>query len=165
MQSVGDQTIFIQASVTTVEEHLIVGSILACIVVFLFLWNVRMTIIAALAIPTSIVGTFAAMWALGYTLDTITMLALTLMIGIVIDDAIVVLENISRFIKEKGMEPMRAASEGTREVSLAVLATSFSLLAVFLPVGFMGGIVGKFMSSFGLTAASAIAISLFVSFH
>lgn len=164
MQAVGDQTIFIQASVTTVEEHLIVGSILACIVVFLFLWNVRMTIIAALAIPTSIVGTFAAMWALGYTLDTITMLALTLMIGIVIDDAIVVLENISRFITEKGMEPMRAASEGTREVSLAVLATSFSLLAVFLPVGFMGGIVGKFMSSFGLTAAAAIAISLFVSF-
>jgi len=164
MQAVGDQTIFIQASVTTVEEHLIVGSILACIVVFLFLWNVRMTIIAALAIPTSIVGTFAAMWALGYTLDTITMLALTLMIGIVIDDAIVVLENISRFITEKGMEPMRAASEGTREVSLAVLATSFSLLAVFLPVGFMGGIVGKFMGSFGLTAASAIAISLFVSF-
>ncbi|MDQ3710859.1 MAG: efflux RND transporter permease subunit [Acidobacteriota bacterium] len=164
MQAVGDQTIFIQASVTTVEEHLIVGSILACIVVFLFLWNVRMTIIAALAIPTSIVGTFAAMWALGYTLDTITMLALTLMIGIVIDDAIVVLENIHRFIVEKGMEPMQAASEGTREVSLAVMATSFSLLAVFLPVGFMGGIVGKFMGSFGLTAAAAIAISLFVSF-
>ena len=164
IEAVGDQTIFIQASVNTVEEHLIVGSILACVVVFLFLWNVRMTIIAALAIPTSIIGTFALMWALGYTLNTITMLALTLMIGIVIDDAIVVLENISRFITEKGMEPMRAASEGTREVSLAVLATSFSLLAVFLPVGFMGGIVGKFMGSFGLTAASAIAISLFVSF-
>ena len=164
IETVGDQTIFIQASVNTVEEHLVIGSILACIVVFLFLWNIRMTIIAALAIPTSIVGTFALMWALGYSLNTITMLALTLMIGIVIDDAIVVLENIHRYITEKGMEPMQAASEGTREVSLAVLATSFSLLAVFLPVGFMGGIVGKFMGSFGLTAASAIAISLFVSF-
>ena len=164
MEAVGDQTIFIQASVNTVEEHLVIGSILACLVVFLFLWNIRMTIIAALAIPTSIVGTFAVMWALGYTLNTITMLALTLMIGIVIDDAIVVLENIHRFITEKGMDPLKAASEGTREVSLAVLATSFSLLAVFLPVGFMGGIVGKFMGSFGLTAAAAIAISLFVSF-
>ena len=164
IETVSDQTVFIQASVNTVEEHLVIGSILACLVVFLFLWNFRMTVIAALAIPTSIVGTFALMWALGYTLNTITMLALTLMIGIVIDDAIVVLENIHRYITEKGMEPMQAASEGTREVSLAVLATSFSLLAVFLPVGFMGGIVGKFMGSFGLTAASAIAISLFVSF-
>lgn len=164
MQVVGDQTIFIQAAVTTVEEHLIIGSILACLVIFLFLWNVRMTLIAALAIPTSIIGTFSLMWALGYTLNTITMLALTLMIGIVIDDAIVVLENIHRFIVEKGMEPFQAAVEGTREVSLAVMATSFSLLAVFVPVGFMGGIVGKFMSSFGFTASIAIAISLFVSF-
>ncbi len=164
METVGDQTVFIQAAVNTVEEHLVLGSILACIVVFLFLWNARMTIISALAIPTSIVGTFAMMWALGYTLDTITMLALTLMIGIVIDDAIVILENIHRFIVEKDMNPFQAAIEGTREVGLAVMATTLSLLAVFIPVGFMGGIVGKFMSSFGLTAASAIAISLFVSF-
>ena len=164
METVGDQTIFIQAAVRTVEEHLVLGSILACIVVFLFLWNVRMTIISALAIPTSIIGTFAVMWALGYTLDTITMLALTLMIGIVIDDAIVILENIHRFIVEKDMNPFQAAIEGTREVGLAVMATTLSLLAVFIPVGFMGGIVGKFMSSFGLTSAAAIAISLFVSF-
>lgn len=129
---VSDQTVFIQASVNTVEEHWIIGGILACVVVFLFLWNIRMTVIAALAIPTSIVGTFALMWALDYTLNTITMSALTRMIGIVIDDAIVVLENIQRYITEKGMEPMQAASEGTREVSLAVLATSFGLLAVFI---------------------------------
>ena len=93
-----------------------------------------------------------------------TMLALTLMVGIVIDDAIVVLENIYRFVEEKGMTPLRAAIEGTREIGLAVMATTLSLLAVFLPVGFLGGIVGRFMSSFGLTSAAAIAISLIVSF-
>src|SRR5205807_7328941 len=93
-----------------------------------------------------------------------TMLALTLMVGIVIDDAIVVLENIYRFVEEKGMHPFQAAIEGTREIGLAVLATTLSLLAVFLPVGFMGGIVGRFMSSFGLTSAAPIAVSLIVSF-
>ena len=93
-----------------------------------------------------------------------TMLALTLMVGIVIDDAIVVLENIYRFVEEKGMNPFQAAIEGTREIGLAVLATTLSLLAVFIPVGFMTGIVGRFMSSFGLTAAAAIAVSLIVSF-
>src|SRR3954465_12981440 len=93
-----------------------------------------------------------------------TMLALTFMVGIVIDDAIVVLENIYRFVEEKGMHPFQAAIEGTREIGLAVLATTLSLLAVFLPVGFMGGIVGRFMSSFGLTSAAAIAVSLIVSF-
>ena len=92
------------------------------------------------------------------------MLALTLMVGIVIDDAIVVLENIYRFVEEKGMTPRRAAVEGTKEIGLAVMATTMSLLAVFLPVGFLGGIIGRFMSSFGLTSAAAIAISLIVSF-
>ena len=92
------------------------------------------------------------------------MLALTLMVGIVIDDAIVVLENIYRFVEEKGMDPFQAAIEGTREIGLAVLATTLSLLAVFIPVGFMTGIVGRFMSSFGLTSAAAIAVSLIVSF-
>ena len=104
------------------------------------------------------------MAALGFTLNQMTMLALTLMVGIVIDDAIVVLENIYRFVEEKGMPPFQAAIEGTREIGLAVMATTLSLLAVFIPVGFMGGIVGRFMSSFGLTAAAAIAISLLVSF-
>ena len=161
---VGDQSIFIKASLNAVEEHLILGGILASIVVFVFLWNFRSTIISAIAIPTSIIATFAVMWAMDYTLNQITMLALTLMVGIVIDDAIVVLENIYRFIEEKGMDPYQAAIEGTREIGLAVLATTLSLLAVFLPVGFMGGIVGRFMSSFGLTASAAIAVSLLVSF-
>src|ERR1035441_8076759 len=104
------------------------------------------------------------MAAMGFTLNQITMLALTLMVGIVIDDAIIVLENIFRFMEEKNMPPMQAAVEGTREIGLAVMATTMSLLAVFLPVGFMGGIVGRFMSSFGLTSAFAIAVSLLVSF-
>src|SRR4026208_2416074 len=104
------------------------------------------------------------MSAMGYTLNQISMLALTLMVGIVIDDAIIVLENIYRFIEEKGMSPMLAAVEGTKEIGLAVMATTLSLLAVFLPIGFMGGIVGRFMASFGLTASFAIAVSLLVSF-
>ena len=104
------------------------------------------------------------MAAMGFTLNQITMLALTLMVGIVIDDAIIVLENIFRFMEEKGMPPFQAAIEGTKEIGLAVMATTLSLLAVFLPVGFMGGIVGRFMSSFGFTAAFAIAVSLLVSF-
>ncbi|HRH43939.1 MAG TPA: efflux RND transporter permease subunit, partial [Pyrinomonadaceae bacterium] len=164
IQLVGDSSIFIKAAIGSVEEHLVVGSILAAIVVFLFLWNWRSTLIAAIAIPTSIISTFGLMYALGYTLNQITMLALTLMVGIVIDDAIVVLENIFRFIEEKGMSPMEAAIEGTKEIGLAVLATTLSLLAVFVPVGFMGGIIGRFMSAFGLTSAFAIFVSLIVSF-
>ena len=163
-QVVGDQSIFIKASIESIQTHLIEGSILAAIVVFIFLWSMRSTIIAALAIPTSLIATFGLMAALGFTLNSITMLALTLMVGIVIDDAIVVLENIFRFVEEKGMPPFQAAIEGTREIGLAVTATTLSLLAVFLPVGFMGGIVGRFMSSFGLTSSFAIAVSLLVSF-
>ncbi|MEK6283344.1 MAG: efflux RND transporter permease subunit [Acidobacteriota bacterium] len=161
---VGDQSIFIKASISAIQTHLIEGSILAAIVVFIFLWSFRSTIIAALAIPTSLIATFGLMALMGFTLNNITMLALTLMVGIVIDDAIVVLENIYRFIEEKGMPPFQAAIEGTREIGLAVSATTLSLLAVFLPVGFMGGIVGRFMSSFGLTSSFAIAVSLLVSF-
>ena len=164
MRIVGDNSIFIENSLNAIEEHLVVGSILAAIVVFLFLWSFRSTFIAALAIPTSIISTFALVYAMGYTLNSITMLALTLMVGIVIDDAIVVLENIYRFIEEKGMEPFQAAIEGTREIGLAVLATTISLMAVFVPIGFMQGIVGKFMSSFGLTASFAVGVSLIVSF-
>ena len=159
-----DQSEFIENSLHAIEEHLIIGGILAVLVVFLFLWNFRSTFIAALAIPTSIIASFAAIAWLGYSLNQMTMLALTLMVGIVIDDAIVVLENIYRFVEEKGMSPFQAAIEGTREIGLAVLATTLSLLAVFIPVGFMTGIVGSFMSSFGLTSAAAIAVSLIVSF-
>ncbi len=140
------------------------GAIFAALVVLLFLGNLRSTVIAALAIPISIIGTFALMWLQGFTLNTITLLALALAVGIVIDDAIVVLENIFRYIEEKGMSPMRAAVEATREIGLAVLATTLSLMAVFLPVAFMSGIVGRFLKSFGLTMAFAIAVSLFVSF-
>ena len=161
---VGDQSIFIKASIEAIQTHLIEGSILAAIVVFIFLWSFRSTIIAGLAIPTSLIATFGLMSAMGFTLNQITMLALTLMVGIVIDDAIVVLENIFRFIEEKGIPPFQAAIDGTKEIGLAVTATTLSLLAVFLPVGFMGGIVGRFMSSFGLTSAFAIAVSLLVSF-
>ena len=161
---VRDDSEFIRASLAAIEEHLILGGILAAVIVLIFLRNLRSTLIAAVAIPTSIVGAFAVMAALDFTLNQMTMLALTLMVGIVIDDAIVVLENIYRFVEEKGMSPTRAAIEGTREIGLAVMATTLSLLAVFLPVGFLGGIVGRFMSSFGLTSAAAIAISLIVSF-
>src|SRR5205807_6027514 len=163
-QIVGDQTIFIKAALHSINMHLIEGSILAAIVVFVFLWSFRSTFIAAIAIPTSIVATFGLMAAMGFTLNQITMLALTLMVGIVIDDAIVVLENIFRFVEEKGMPPFQAAIEGTKEIGLAVMATTLSLLAVFLPVGFMQGIVGRFMSSFGFTSSFAIAVSLLVSF-
>jgi hydrophobic/amphiphilic exporter-1 (mainly G- bacteria), HAE1 family len=164
VQIIGDNSIFIENSLHAIEEHLIVGGFLAAVVVFLFLWNIRTTFIAALAIPTSIISTFALMYAMGYTLNSITMLSLTLMVGIVIDDAIVVLENIYRYVEEKGMDPFQAAIEGTREIGLAVLATTLSLMAVFVPIGFMQGIVGKFMSSFGLTASFAVAVSLIVSF-
>jgi hydrophobic/amphiphilic exporter-1 (mainly G- bacteria), HAE1 family len=159
-----DQSEFIETSLHAIEEHLVVGGLLAAIIVFLFLWNFRSTVIAALAIPTSIISAFALIAALGYSLNQMTMLALTLMVGIVIDDAIVVLENIYRFVEEKGMHPFQAAIQGTKEIGLAVMATTLSLLAVFIPVGFMSGIVGRFMSSFGLTSAAAIAVSLIVSF-
>src|SRR5437764_3304738 len=161
---VGDQSIFIKAALESIERHLIEGGLLAAIVVFIFLWSVRSTFIAAIAIPTSIIATFGLMAALGFTLNQITMLALTLMVGIVIDDAIVVLENIFRFVEEKGVPPFQTAIEGTREIGMAVTATTLSLLPVFLPVGFMQGIVGRFMSSFGFTSSFAIAVSLIVSF-
>jgi HAE1 family hydrophobic/amphiphilic exporter-1 len=147
-----------------VQEHLILGGFLAALVVLLFLGNIRSTLIAAIAIPVSIVSTYALMYAMGFTLNVLTLLALTLAVGIVIDDAIVVLENIFRFIEEKHVAPFQAAIDATKEIGLAVLATTLSLVAVFLPVAFMGGIVGRFMNSFGLTMAFAILVSLLVSF-
>ena len=161
---VRDLSEFIKASIRSVEEHLIVGSILAAAVVLIFLWNWRSTIIAAVAIPTSIIATFGLIWYEGFTLNSMTLLALTLSVGIVIDDAIVVLENIWRFVEEKGRPPLQAAVEATREIGLAVLATTLSLIAIFVPVGFMGGIVGRFMTSFGFTMSFAILVSLLVSF-
>ena len=161
---VRDASATIQTQVDAVKEHLVLGAVFAALVVLLFLGNIRTTIIAALAIPISIIGTFALMWVQGFTLNIITLLALALAVGIVIDDAIVVLENIFRFIHEKKMKPFPAALAGTQDIGLAVLATTMSLIAVFLPVAFMSGIVGRFLNSFGLTMAFAIAVSLFVSF-
>ncbi|HQR44931.1 MAG TPA: efflux RND transporter permease subunit [Thermoanaerobaculia bacterium] len=161
---VRDQSQFILAAVRTVQEHLLLGGFLAALVVLLFLGNLRSTLIAAVAIPASIVATYALMYAMGFTLNVLTLLALTLAVGIVIDDAIVVLENIFRFIEEKKIAPFQAAIDATKEIGLAVLATTLSLVAVFLPVAFMGGIVGRFMNSFGLTMAFAILVSLVISF-
>jgi HAE1 family hydrophobic/amphiphilic exporter-1 len=164
VEVVRDDSGVIRTSIGGVKEHLVLGALLAAIVVFFFLGNLRSTVIAAVAIPVSIVGTFALMWAMGFTLNTITLLALALSVGIVIDDAIVVLENVFRYVDEKGYSPREAAIAATKEIGLAVLATTLSLIAVFLPVAFLGGIPGRFLKSFGVTMACAIAISLFVSF-
>jgi len=154
----------IRTSAENVTNHLIEGGILAALVVLLFLGNARATVVAAIAIPTSILATFAVMNYLGFTLNTMTLLALALAVGIVIDDAIVVLENIFRYVHDKKMPAMEAASAGTKEISLAVLATTLSLIAVFAPVGFVGGIPGRFLVNFGFTMSAAIAMSLVVSF-
>ncbi len=159
-----DQSEFIGNAIGAVKEHLVLGSILAAIVVYLFLANARSTIISAVSIPVSIISTFAVMSIAKFTLNSITMLALTLAVGIVIDDAIVVLENIFRHIEEKGKSPTQAALDGTKEIGLAVMSTTLSLIVVFLPVAFMAGIVGRFLNSFGLTMAFAIGVSLIVSF-
>ena len=164
IEIIRDQSVYIKDSVRTVQEHLMVGAILAALVVLLFLRNWRSTLIAAVAIPASIISTFALIYAMGFTLNMLTLLALTLAVGIVIDDAIVVLEIIYRHMEEKGLAPMQAAIEGTREIGLAVLATTLSLVAVFLPVAFMGGIVGRFMYSFGLSMAFSVLVSLLVAF-
>lgn len=164
LEIVRDQSVFIENSFHAIKEHLILGGILAALVVLLFMRNLRSTLITAIAIPTSIISTYALLYYMGFTLNQMTMLALVLSVGIVIDDAIVVLENIYRFIEEKDMPPLQAAREATREIGLAVMATTLSLIIIFIPVAFMGGIVGRFMKSFGLTSAFAIGVSLFVSF-
>jgi len=164
LRIVRDQSDYIRTALHNVQEHLILGSILATFIVLLFLHKLRPTLIAGVAIPASIIASFAAMNYMGFTLNTITLLGLTLAVGIVIDDAVVVLENIFRFMEEKKMPPFRAAVEATKEIGLAVTATSLSLIAVFMPVAFMGGIVGRFMSSFGITMSFAIIVSLLVSF-
>src|SRR5947207_478341 len=163
--SVGnDQSRFIRRSFEDIKLHLILGGLLASFVVFLFIRNLRVTFIAALAIPTSIIGTFTFMKFFGFTLNNMTMLALSLATGIVIDDAIVVLENIFRFVEEKGVTPKEAAAEATQEIGLAVMATTLSLVVIFVPVAFMTGQFGRYFYSFGITLATASLLSMFVSF-
>ena len=164
IEIVKDQSRFIKRSVSQVEEHLVLGAFLASIIILLFIRNLKTAFIAALAIPTSIIATFFAMRYMGFTLNNMTLLALSVCTGIVIDDAIIVLENIFRHIEEEGKTPFEAAISGTKEIALAVMATTLSLVVIFLPVAFMGGLVGRFWKSFGLTATIAIGVSLLVSF-
>jgi HAE1 family hydrophobic/amphiphilic exporter-1 len=158
-----DNSVFIRASVEQVEEDLLLGAILTVAIVFLFLQSWRSTVITGLTLPISVIGAFTAIWAAGFTLNQLTLLALTLAIGLLIDDAIVVRENIVRHA-EMGKDHVRAAKEGTDEIGLAVLATTFSIIAVFVPVAFMGGIIGRFFFQFGITISVAVLLSLFVSF-
>src|ERR1700704_275045 len=161
---VRDDSKFIYASVASLEEHLIFGSLFAAIVVMCFIRNFRAVLIAALAIPASIISSFTLMNLMGFTLNNMTLLGITLAVGIVIDDAIVVLENIFRYIEEKNCTPFEAAIKGTREVALAVMATTLSLVVIFLPIAFMTGYARRFINPFGLTMAFAILVSMIVSF-
>ena len=164
LEVVRDQSNYIYAALHEINLHLVLGSILASLVVLAFMRSWRSTVIAAVAIPASVISTFAMMEALGFTLNSVTMLALVLMVGIVIDDAIVVLENIYRFVEEKKMSAAEAALAGTKEIALAVLATTLSLVVIFIPVSFMSSISGRFLYQFGITAAVAVMVSLLVSF-
>lgn len=164
IEIIRDQSHYIYQALHEIKTHLVLGSILASLVVLLFMRNWRATVIAAVAIPASVIASFGMMKALGFTLNSVTMLALVLMVGIVIDDAIVVLENIFRFIEEKKMRPFEAAKAATAEIGMAVMATTLSLVVIFVPVSFMSSISGRFLYQFGLTSAVAVLVSLLVSF-
>src|SRR5215470_16411490 len=164
LTTIRDDSRFIYASIASLEEHLLWGSLLSAVVVMFFIKNIRAVIISALAIPASIIATFTLLRGLGFTLNNMTLLGLTLAVGIVIDDAIVVLENIFRYIEEKGYTPFEAAIHGTREVTLPVMATTLSLVVIFLPVAFMTGYARRFIYPFGWTMAFSILVSLVVSF-
>ncbi len=158
-----DQSLFIVRSIDEVQFHLIIGSIFAILAVFIFLKNIRTTLISAVALPVSVISTFALINAFGFTFNNMTMLALSLSVGLLIDDAIIVIENIYRHVEE-GMEPREAATFGTSEIGLAVMATTFAIVGIFLPVAFMKGIIGRFFLQFALTIIFAILVSLLVSF-
>ncbi len=161
---IADKSIFINASVEALKEHLLYGSLLASLVVLLFIRNFRSVAIASLAIPTSIVATFTLLKAMNFTLNNMTLLGLTLAVGIVIDDAIVVLENIVRFIEEKHQLPKTAAIEATKEITLAVVATTISLVIIFVPIAFMTGYAKRYVNEFGWTMAFSVMVSMLVSF-
>ncbi|HUL61155.1 MAG TPA: efflux RND transporter permease subunit [Anaeromyxobacteraceae bacterium] len=162
VETVIDGARFIRSSISAVQEDLLLGGVLAVLVVLLFLRNVRSTLVSAVALPTAIIGTFAVMRALHFTFNVITMLALTLSIGLLIDDAIVVIENIVRHLEE-GEPPWEAARKGAGEIALAVLAVTLAVVAVFVPVAFMEGLIGRFFYQFGVTVAVAVLISYGVS--
>jgi len=164
LEIIRDQSKYIYAALHEINLHLVLGSILASLVVLAFMRSWRSTFIAAVAIPTSVISAFGMMWMLNFTLNSVTMLALVLMVGIVIDDAIVVLENVFRFVEEKKMRPFDAAREATADIGLAVMATTLSLVVIFVPVSFMSSISGRFLYQFGLTAAVSVMVSLLVSF-
>jgi HAE1 family hydrophobic/amphiphilic exporter-1 len=159
-----DQSIFIMSAVHSLEEDLILGAVLVSLCVLLFIRNLRGMLICAVSIPVSLISTFTLMKALGFTLNNLTLLALSLANGIVIDDAIIVFENIFRHLEEKKETPFSAASKGLDEIALAVVSTTLSLMIIFVPLAFMHGIVGRFMFSFGLSMAFAIGVSLVVAF-
>src|SRR5688500_10603900 len=164
LEVIRDQTRYIYNALHEINLHLVLGSILASLVVLAFMRSWRSTVIAAVAIPASVISTFGMMWALDFTLNSVTMLALVLMVGVVIDDAIVVLENIFRWVEEKKMNSFDAAREATREIGLAVLATTLSLVVIFVPVSFRSCVSGRFLYQFGITAAVSVMVSLLVSF-
>ncbi|WP_127805514.1 efflux RND transporter permease subunit [Hydrogenophaga sp. NH-16] len=163
LEPIADGSRPIRVSVENVRQTLIEGALLTVLIVFLFLNSWRSTVITGLTLPISVIGTFFFMNLLGFTINMITLMALTLSVGLLIDDAIVVRENIVRHV-QMGKKPFDAAMDGTSEIGLAVLATTLSIVAVFLPIGFMGGIIGKFFHEFGITMVAAVLISMFVSF-
>jgi hydrophobic/amphiphilic exporter-1 (mainly G- bacteria), HAE1 family len=163
LESVTDSSRPIRVSVNNVRRTLIEGALLTVLIVFLFLNSWRSTVITGLTLPISLIGTFLFMYLFGFTINMVTLMALSLCVGLLIDDAIVVRENIVRHV-QMGKGPYAAAMDGTQEIGLAVLATTFSIVAVFLPIGFMGGIIGKFFHEFGVTIVAAVLISMFVSF-
>jgi len=161
--TVQDNSTWIRNSVEDVQKTLVEGALLTVLIVFLFLNSWRSTVITGLTLPVSVISAFLAIYAFGFTINTMTLMALSLSIGILIDDAIVVRENIVRHV-ERGEDHYTAAKRGTAEIGFAVMATTFTVIAVFIPVAFMKGIVGKFFFPFGITVAFAVAVSLFVSF-
>ena len=163
LEPIADGSRPIRVSVNNVRQTLIEGALLTVLIVFLFLNSWRSTVITGLTLPIALVGTFFFMNLFGFTINMITLMALTLSVGLLIDDAIVVRENIVRHV-QMGKTPYQAAMDGTQEIGLAVLATTLSIVAVFLPIGFMGGIIGKFFHEFGITMVVAVLISMFVSF-
>jgi HAE1 family hydrophobic/amphiphilic exporter-1 len=164
LQVVREQATYIRNSIKALEEHLILGALFASLIVFLFIRDWRTVLISSVAIPTSIIATFTVLKAANFTLNSMTLLGLTLAVGIVIDDAIIVLENIYRHIQEKGLPARQAAVVATKEISLAVMATTLSLVIIFVPIAFMTGYARRYLNEFGWTMAASIMISMLVAF-